>query len=138
MANTSNISVVRNASEGRARLDISGSTFENTFNPAFNWCLIKMTPREESQPQAMKDAGLIEIPQVNQQARNKDGVVIKMGPHDYTPEYKLTHIPDFQIGDRVYYNAWAGQETPCPDGYLMIQSSYLEAQLTADTVHTWI
>tara|TARA_Y100000034_G_C6773941_1_gene345419 strand:+ start:335 stop:688 length:354 start_codon:yes stop_codon:yes gene_type:complete len=117
---------------------MKGQEFESNFNPAFNWCLIKMTPREESIPKAMKDAGLVEIPHVNQQARNKDGIVVKMGPHDCTPEYQVAHLPDFNVGDRVYYNAWAGQETPCPDGYLVILSSYLEAELTGDTVHTWI
>ena len=138
MADKTDISVVRAAQEGRARVDIPGDIFEASFSPSFNWCLIKMTPREESIPQAMKDAGLVEIPQVNQQARNKDGTVVKMGPHDFTPEYKTTHMPDFQVGDRVYYNAWAGQETPCPNGYLIIQSSFLEAQLTDGTTPTWI
>jgi len=138
MADKTNISVVREAQEGRNRIDIPGDVFEATFNPSFNWCLIKMATREDSLPQDMKDSGLIEIPYINQQARNKDGIVVKMGPHDCTPEYKIAHMPDFQIGDRVYYNAWSGQETPCPNGYLMIQSSSLEAQLTDGTVHTWI
>ena len=66
MTDNTDISVVREAHEGRGRIDVPGDEFEATFNPAFNWCLIKMSPREDSLPQAMKDAGIIEIPFVNQ------------------------------------------------------------------------
>jgi co-chaperonin GroES (HSP10) len=86
----------------------------------------------------MKASGIIEIECVRQQARNKDGTVIAIGPHEYDVDYKKTFPPDFNIGDRVYYSAWSGRETPCPEGYLLIRSGDLSLILDEDTSITWI
>jgi len=132
------ISKVTTAAGVTGRLVIDGQVFEDTFQPAFDWCLIKMTSREDSTPADMKAAGIIEIPHVRQQARNKDGIVVKIGPHKYDTDYKATHLPDIKVGDRVYYGAWAGQETPCPEGYLLIKSREISLLLDKDTSITWV
>jgi len=134
----SSISGIRDATEGRTRLPISGEEFEQKFEPAFDWCLIKMSNRDDSLPEAMKKSGIIEPIHIRQQARNKDGIVVKMGPHQYDADYKKTSKPDINVGDRVYYGAWAGQETPCPDGYLMVRSKDLSLHLDPDTRLEWI
>lgn len=128
----------RTAVTGSARIDVDGDTFKTTFQPAFDWCLIKMTSREDSTPEGMKTSGIIEIEHVRQQARNKDGIVVSIGPHQYDTDYKQIHLPDFKVGERVYYGTWAGRETPCPEGYLMIRSKDISLILDKDTSITWI
>jgi co-chaperonin GroES (HSP10) len=132
------MSKAQNAAPGRTRLNIKGSEFEEKFSPAFDWCLIKMTDREESIPDAMKKSGIIEIAHVNQQARNKDGVIVKMGPHCHTSDYTSADTKQLEVGDRVYYGAWSGQETPCPPGYIMVRSQDLSLLLDPDTKLEWI
>ena len=136
--NTPDISNIQEVASGRNRLTITGDEFEKTFCPAFDWCLIKMTPREESIPQSMKDSGLIEIAQVRQQARNKDGVVVKIGPHKHDIDYKKSSEPEFKVGDRVYYGAWSGQETPCPEGYVLVRSRDIKLLLKPEARLEWI
>ena len=136
--NSSTVSSVKSLATATGRLTIDGKEFEETFQPAFDWCLIKMTDRSESLPQAMKDAGLVEIIQVRQQARNKDGVIIRMGPHEHDSDYKKVGEPCFKVGDRVYYGSWAGQETPCPEGYILVKSKDLKAWLDPKARIEWI
>jgi co-chaperonin GroES (HSP10) len=135
---TSKISGIRALTSGNSRLPITGEEFKKTFQPAFDWCLIKMTDRSESIPKAMKDAGLVEITQVRHQARNKDGVVIRIGPHKYDADYEKTSKPEFNVGDRVYYGAWSGQETPCPEGYILVRSRDIKLLLDPKTRLEWI
>jgi co-chaperonin GroES (HSP10) len=124
---------------GRRRLKVDAETFENTFKPLFDFCLIKMTPREQTLPKAMRDVGLVESGIVNTQTRNKDGVVINMGPCNYDPEgNKVTVPPGLEIGARVYYSAWSGQETPCPPGYILVRVNDILALLDKDAEIEWI
>ncbi len=124
---------------GRRRLKVDGLVFEDTFKPLFNWCLVKMTPREQTLPKSMKDAGLVESGLVNTQHRNKDGIVLKMGPCKYDEEgNKVSVPPGLEVGARVYYSAWSGRETPCPKGYILIKVEDILAVLDKDAEIEWV
>ncbi len=124
---------------GRRRLKMDAHVFETTFKPLFDWCMIKMTPREQTLPKAMKDAGLVESGLVNTQHRNKDGVIIRMGPCEYDENgSKVAVPPGLEVGARVYYSAWSGQETPCPPGYILVKIQDILMVLDKDTEIEWV
>jgi co-chaperonin GroES (HSP10) len=119
------------------RIDMKGEEFEARFEAAFDYCLIKMTPREETTPDTYTKHNLVEIPQVSQQHRNKDGIVISIGPHGFDADYARSGKPNFKVGDRVWYGAWAGQECPCPPGYLLVRSPCLKLKVPLDLHLEW-
>lgn len=120
-----------------ARIDMPTEEFLDRFEPEFDWCLIRMTPREETRPSLYAKSGLIETIEVSQQARNKDGIVLKIGSHEFDADYNKAVKPGFKLGDRVWYGAWAGQETPCPWGYLMVRSKDIKLKVDQDAKLEW-
>tara|TARA_Y100000592_G_C5436616_1_gene301061 strand:+ start:299 stop:838 length:540 start_codon:yes stop_codon:yes gene_type:complete len=122
---------------GHHRIDMKAEEFEARFEPAFDWCLIKMTPREETVPDVYKNSGLVEVPSIAQQHRNKDGIVVKIGPHAFDADYKKAGKPCFKVGDRVWYGAWAGQETPCPPNYILVRSVSCKLEVDKDLRLEW-
>ena len=95
-----------------------------------------MTPREDTKIDA--NGIITDIPGISSQTRNKDGIVISMGPHDISVNGKKPGKPGFDVGDRVWYSAWAGQENPCPVGYLLIRSCDIWLKLPHDLEYEWL
>jgi co-chaperonin GroES (HSP10) len=55
-------------------------------------------------------------------------VVVKVGPCDNLRR-KGGYVPVLNPGDEVLYSAFAGMETPMPEGYLIMRATEILAKL---------
>lgn len=87
----------------------------NVFVPLHDWVVIK-----KNQVATHTASGII-LPEDTKNYQCKNGTIHKIGSFSNLKAHKLP-IPNIKVGDEVMFNAFAGMETPMPEGYLIMRS----------------
>jgi co-chaperonin GroES (HSP10) len=92
------------------------------FQPLHDWVVVRKNKAPET-----TEHGII-VPEDRRDYQSKHGVVVKVGPCDNLRR-KGGYVPVLNPGDEVLYSAFAGMETPMPEGYLIMRATEILAKL---------